>query len=70
VGFLVDNVTLEQVFPRILWFSLVSFNPPVVHYLEKLKKTDHLSLHLNHRVAQYVLGVQCVRSVCCRALFH
>jgi hypothetical protein len=38
VGFVVDKVVLEQVFPRALRFSSVSFIPPVLHYLEKLKK--------------------------------
>jgi hypothetical protein len=37
VGFVVDKVALEQVFPRVLRFSPVSFIPTVLHYLEKLK---------------------------------
>ena len=36
-------------FPRILQFYPVNFIPPVLHYLEKLKKNDHLSLHLHHK---------------------
>jgi hypothetical protein len=32
VGFVVDKVALGQVFPRVLWFSPVSFIPPVLHY--------------------------------------
>jgi hypothetical protein len=39
VGFLVDTVALGQVFfPRVLRFSLVSFIPPVLYYMEKRKK--------------------------------
>jgi hypothetical protein len=35
VGFVVDKVARDQVFPRILRFSPVNFIPPVLHYLEK-----------------------------------
>jgi hypothetical protein len=35
VGFVVDRVAVEQVFPRVLWCSPVNFIPPVLHYLEK-----------------------------------
>jgi hypothetical protein len=35
VGFVVDKVSLGQVFPRVLRFSPVNFFPPVLHYLEK-----------------------------------
>jgi hypothetical protein len=49
VGFVVDKVALVQVFRRVLRFSPVNFIPPVLHYFEKLKKTDHLSLHLHHK---------------------
>jgi hypothetical protein len=38
MGFLVDKVTLGQVFPRVIWFTPVSFIPPVLHYTEKRKK--------------------------------
>jgi hypothetical protein len=31
VGFVVDNVALGQVFPRVLRFSHVNFIPPVLH---------------------------------------
>jgi hypothetical protein len=34
----VDKVALGQVFPRVLRFSPVNFIPPVLHYLEKIKK--------------------------------
>ena len=37
VGFVVDKVALEQVFPRVLWFPPVNFMPPVLHYKEKRK---------------------------------
>jgi hypothetical protein len=37
VGFVVDKVALEQVFPRVLRFSPVNFIPPVLHYKEKRK---------------------------------
>jgi hypothetical protein len=35
MGFVVDKVTLGQVFPRVLRFSPVNFIPPVLHYTEK-----------------------------------
>jgi hypothetical protein len=35
VGFVVDKVTLGQVFPRVLPFSPVNFIPPVLHHKEK-----------------------------------
>jgi hypothetical protein len=38
VGFMVDKVALEQVFPRVLRFPPVSFIPSVLHYQEKDKK--------------------------------
>jgi hypothetical protein len=34
----VDKVALGQVFPRVLRFSPVGFNPPVLRYKEKRKK--------------------------------
>jgi hypothetical protein len=37
VGFVVDNVALGQVFPRVLRFCPVNFIPPVLHYTEKRK---------------------------------
>jgi hypothetical protein len=48
VGFVVDKVALGQVFPLVLRFSPVNFIPPVLHYTEKRKKTNHL----HRRVAQ------------------
>jgi hypothetical protein len=48
VGFVLDKVALGQVFPRVLWFSPVSFIPPLLHYLEKTEETNHL----HHRVEQ------------------
>jgi hypothetical protein len=44
----VDKVALGQVFPRVLQVFPVNFIPPVLHYTEKRKKTNHL----HHRVAQ------------------
>jgi hypothetical protein len=38
VGFVVDKVALENVFPRVLRFPPVSFIPPVLHYNEKRRK--------------------------------
>jgi hypothetical protein len=38
VGFVVDKMALEHVFPRVLRFSPVIFIPPVLHYKEKRKK--------------------------------
>ena len=49
VGFVMDKVALGQGFPQVLRFSPVNFIPPVPHYTEKWKKTNH---HLHHRVAQ------------------
>jgi hypothetical protein len=69
VGFVVNNVALGQVFPRVLQLSRVNFILPMLNYLEKLKKTDLLSFHLHHRVAQKASRLRCVRSICCRA-FH
>jgi hypothetical protein len=38
VGFVLDKVALEQVFPLVLRVSPVNFIPPVLHYKEKRKK--------------------------------
>jgi hypothetical protein len=38
VGFLVDNVALGQVSPRVRRFSPVNFITPVLHYKEKTEK--------------------------------
>jgi hypothetical protein len=38
MGFVVDEVALGQVFPRVLRFSPVNFIPPALHYQEKDKK--------------------------------
>jgi hypothetical protein len=35
VRFVMGKMILGQVFPRILWFSPVSFIPPVLHYTER-----------------------------------
>jgi hypothetical protein len=53
VGFVVGKVALGQVFPRVLRFSPVNFIPPVLHYLGGGGgETDHVSLHVQNRVAQ------------------
>jgi hypothetical protein len=36
VGFVVDEVALGQVFPRVLWFSPVSFIPLVLGKAQKI----------------------------------
>jgi hypothetical protein len=38
VGFVVDRVTLGQVFLRVLRVSPVNFTSPVLHYTKKQKK--------------------------------
>jgi hypothetical protein len=38
MGFVVDKVVLQQVFPPVLRFSPVNFIPPVLHYTEKRTK--------------------------------
>jgi hypothetical protein len=38
VGFMVNKVTLRQIFTRVIWFSPVNFILPVLHYKEKRKK--------------------------------
>jgi hypothetical protein len=40
MGFAVDKVALGHIFPRVLPFSPVNFIPPVLHYLEKGKKSS------------------------------
>jgi hypothetical protein len=35
VGFVVDEVALGQILPRVLRFFPVNFIPPVLHYTEK-----------------------------------
>jgi hypothetical protein len=63
VGFVVDKVTLGQVFLRVLRFSPVNFIPPVLHFTVKRR-----TVHLHHRVAQKALRLRCVRSICCGVL--
>jgi hypothetical protein len=48
VGFVVDNMALGQVFPRVLRFSPVNLIQPVLNYKEKRKNTNHI----HHSVAQ------------------
>jgi hypothetical protein len=60
---MVDKVALGQVFP-------CQFHSTSAPLLGKMKKTDHLSLHLHHRVAQEALRLRFIRSFCCGALLH
>ena len=60
VGFVVDKVSLGQVFPRVLRFFPVNSIPTVLHYTKKTKK----AAHLHHSVAQQALRLRCVRSAC------
>jgi hypothetical protein len=66
VGFVVGKLALRQVFLRVLGFSPVNCIPPVLHYMERRKKTNHL----HHRVAQEASRLRCVRNICCGALHH
>jgi hypothetical protein len=49
VGFVVAKVALGQVFHRVLRFSPINFIPPVLNYLEKRKKTNHLHHRLHNK---------------------
>jgi hypothetical protein len=60
VGFVVDKVALRQVFPRVRRFSHVNIIPPLLHYMEKLKKKLIIFL--------FIVVIGCVRSICCGAL--
>jgi hypothetical protein len=51
VGFVVDKVTLGQVFPQRTSVFPCQFHSTVAPLLGKMK-TDHFSLHLHHRIAQ------------------
>jgi hypothetical protein len=56
VGFVVDKVALGQVFPRVLWFIPVNFIKTGAPLLGKMKKiTDHISLHLHHKICKISL---------------
>jgi hypothetical protein len=48
VGFVVDKVTMEQVFPRVLRFSSVS----LFHRCSITRKNEKKTNHLHHTVAQ------------------
>jgi hypothetical protein len=69
VGFMVDKVALGQVFPPSTSVFSCQFHSTGAPLLGKMKETDHLSLHLHHRVAQQASRLRCVRTVCCGA-FH
>jgi hypothetical protein len=51
-GFVVDKEALGQVFLRVLRFSPVNFIPPVLHYLEKLKKHGNIFITVLHNTPQ------------------
>jgi hypothetical protein len=51
VGFLVDKVALGQVFCQVLWFSPVSFIPPVLCYFDDDDDDDNNNNN-NNNVAQ------------------
>jgi hypothetical protein len=52
VGFVVDKVALGQVFPPSTSVFPCQFHFTGATLLVKMKKPDHLSLHLHHRAAQ------------------
>ena len=52
VGFVVDKMALGQVFPPSTSGFPCQFNSTGAPLLGKTEKFDHLSLHLQHRVAQ------------------
>jgi hypothetical protein len=49
VGFVLDKVALEKVFPRVLRIFRVSFIPPVLHDTEKLKNLINLITGLHNK---------------------
>jgi hypothetical protein len=59
----------DRFFPEYFGFPC-QFRFTGAQLLGKIKKTDYLSLHLHHRVAQEALRLRCVRSFCCGALLH
>jgi hypothetical protein len=52
VGFVVDKVALRQVFPPSTSVFPCQFHSTGAPLLGKVEKTDYLSLHLHHRIAQ------------------
>jgi hypothetical protein len=65
VGFIVDKAALEQVFPRVLLYSLsISSHPCGVPLHGKTEETDFL----HHSIAQYASRLRCFRSICCGPL--
>jgi hypothetical protein len=52
VGFVVDKVALGQVFPPQFFGSPLSISFHRCSITWKNEKTDHLSLHLHHKVVQ------------------
>ena len=60
-------MALGQVFPRVLRFPLSG----LFHRCSitcRNEKTDHLSLHLHHKVTQQALRLRCVCSFCLKKL--
>jgi hypothetical protein len=62
VGFVVDKVALEQVFPPSTSVYPCQFHSTGAPLLGKM-----IIIHLPHRVAQEALRLWCVRSICCGA---
>jgi hypothetical protein len=57
VGFVVDNLALGQVFPRVLRLYPVNFIPPVLHYKEKRKKLIIFIRELHNKPQGYGASV-------------
>jgi hypothetical protein len=68
VGFVVEKVALGQVFSLSTLVFPCQLHSNGAPLLGKMKKADHFSLHLHHRVAEEALRLRCVRSFCCGAL--
>jgi hypothetical protein len=58
----------DRFYPPSTSVSPCQFHSTGAPLLGTIKKTDHLSLHFYHRVAQEALRLRCVRSFCCGAL--
>jgi hypothetical protein len=52
VGFVVDKVALGQVCPPSISVFPCPFHSTGAPLLGKIKKTNHLSLHLHHRIVK------------------
>jgi hypothetical protein len=61
----------DRFFTEYFGFPLsISCHPFSITWKNEKRKTDLLSLHLHHMVAQEALRLRCVRSICCGALHH